>query len=283
MTDRFGRSGSGGLAEVWLDMPLVVLATPSAELRERWLPTLSGDGFEVLEFEVLEAENTLAAFRIVFERRPEAVVVDLDIDGTTGLELVRMLRATSDLAILAIAADGDPSASVSALEVGADDVVRPNTPREEVVARLRAAIRRSARAPQRQPKAIEPRAVVETGDLKIDRTARVVTKGDTQIMLTRTEYRLIEALAARVGQTVPHRLLLSAVWGEEFVDDTHYLRVYMGYLRQKLEDDPHHPRYLMSEWGIGYRLVQHPTTPPERSMNRPPIRGGSQQALTRGR
>jgi len=251
-------------------MPLVVLASSSAEPRERLRAVLEDSGYEVAE-----ADSVLAAFRVVFERHPEALVVDLRIDSTAGVELVRMLRATSDLAIVAITVNGDPSGSVGALEAGADDVVRPNTPHEEVLARLRAAIRRSAQAPQRQPESHEAQ-VVETGDLKIDRTSRLVTKGGTRAMLTRTEYRLLDALAARVGQVVPHRLLLGTVWGEQFVDDTHYLRVYMGYLRQKLEDDPRHPRYLVSEWGIGYRLVQHPTRP-DGADQHPPLQGGSHE------
>jgi two-component system KDP operon response regulator KdpE len=101
--------------------------------------------------------------------------------------------------------------------------------------------------------------MVQTGDLVIDREAKLVSKAGEQVSLTRTEYRLLDALAARVGQMAPHRFLLSTVWGDAFVDDTHYLRVYVGYLRQKLEDDPKHPQYLINEWGMGYRLAALPT------------------------
>lgn len=234
-------------------MSLVVVASSDPRLRQEIATLLNGQ-----EFEVVEADDGLAAFRAVFDQYPQAAIIDLRVEGVAGLELVRMLRAASDLAILAIAATSDPMASVSALEVGADDVARPNTPDAELVARLRAAIRRSARMPQRRTESNG--LLIETGDLVIDRSSRTVTKRGERVMLTRTEYRLLDALASRAGQVAPHRFLLSSVWGDQFVDDTHYLRVYVGYLRQKLEDDPRQPQYIVSEWGVGYRLVQRPPT-----------------------
>jgi two-component system KDP operon response regulator KdpE len=94
--------------------------------------------------------------------------------------------------------------------------------------------------------------------LTIDREAHVVKRGSRVVRLTPTEFRLLEALALRVGKVAPHRFLLSTVWGDEYVDDTHYLRIYVGYLRQKLEDDPSRPVYLLNEWGTGYRLAAIP-------------------------
>jgi two-component system, OmpR family, KDP operon response regulator KdpE len=236
-------------------MSLVVLASSDAAVRERVLRFLHGD-----EFDVIEADSKLLTFRLLFERDPVAIVVDLCLEQAAGSEFVQVLRAASDLAIVAIARGGDASATITALEAGADDVVRTDTPRDEFLARLRAAVRRSQRAPRRQAEATRGRVVV-TGDLRLDRSARIVTKGGTRVALTRTEYRLIDALAERLGEVVSHRVLLSTVWGEQFIDDTHYLRVYIGYLRQKLEENPRRPRYLVSERGVGYRLVRHPAGP----------------------
>jgi len=132
-------------------------------------------------------------------------------------------------------------------------VLTKSTPLGEVVARVRATLRRTGSRHQE-----EERAVIRTGAIEIDRTSRIVTKNGMPVQLSRTEYRLLDALALRIGQVAPHRLLLSNVWGGAFVDGSHYLRMYMGYLRQKLEDDPRHPRYLRNEWGLGYRLALLP-------------------------
>jgi len=242
-----------GPAEAAMLMAVVVIASSDLRLRRELSTVLSAQ-----EFELFEADDGLAAFRLVFDLSPQAVIVDLRVEGIAGLELVRMLRAASDLAILAIAPKSDPTTTVGALEVGADDVALLNTSPAELVARLRAAIRRSARGQQRRSDANG--SLIETGDLVIDRTARTVTKNGEHIALTRTEYRLLDALASRIGQVAPHRFLLSDVWGDQSVDDTHYLRVYIGYLRQKLEENPRRPRYILSEWGVGYRLVQRPPT-----------------------
>ena len=232
-------------------MSVVVIASSDPRLRQELSAVLSAQ-----EFELVEADDGLAAFRLVFDLYPQAAIVDLRIEKVAGLDLVRMLRAASALAILAIATDTDPMTTVGALEVGADDVARPDTPPAELIARLRAAIRRSARVPQHRADANG--SLIETGELVIDRTARTVTKSGARIALTRIEYRLLDALASRIGQVAPHRFLLSNVWGDQFVDDTHYLRVYIGYLRQKIEANPPHPQYILSEWGVGYRLVQRP-------------------------
>jgi two-component system KDP operon response regulator KdpE len=121
----------------------------------------------------------------------------------------------------------------------------------EFVARVRAAVRRH----QREVEAATDGRVLRTGALIIDCDAETVTKHGEPVRLTRTEYRLLAALATHIGRVAPHRYLLSTVWGEEYVGDSHYLRVYMSYLRNKLEDNPAQPRYVLNEWGTGYRLA----------------------------
>jgi two-component system KDP operon response regulator KdpE len=183
------------------------------------------------------------------------VVLDLNVRGIDGEELTLVIRALSDdIAIVVIAATPDPDVTVRVLDLGADDIIQKPCTGPELVARVSAAIRRAAR----QTEGHEQGLVVRTGELTIDREAHIVKKGNRAVQLTPTEFRLLEALALRVGKLVPHRFLLSTVWGDEFVDDTHYLRSYVGYLRQKLEDDPSRPVYLLNERGTGYRLAAIP-------------------------
>lgn len=228
-------------------MTLVLIASSDHRLRANLVSLVRDDGFVAAE-----AADGLAAVRHVFNEQPDAILLDLNIDEVNGLELVRMLRAASDLAILALLAPADQSRGVVALDTGADDVIRPSTPPIELLARLKAALRRSRRTERVERKEV---SIVRTGDIEIDRGAQTVTKGGNRVSLSRTEYRLLDALASRAGQVAPHRFLLATVWGNAYVDDVHYLRVYIGYLRAKLEDGTGPPRYLRSEWGVGYRLV----------------------------
>jgi two-component system KDP operon response regulator KdpE len=219
------------------------------------------DTVRVLEearFTTVEAEDGLVALRTIYAERPEAVVTDLRVPGLDGLDLVLVLRAACDIPILVQAPTSDPRITARLLDTGADDVVEKGCASAELVARLRAAIRRYKRQGGEQ----QSRQTIRTGVLTIDRPSRTVTKRDQLVHLTPTEYRLLEALASRPGQVAPHRFLLSTTWGEAYVDDTHYLRVYMGYLRSKLEDNPAEPRYLLNEWGIGYRLTMLPVEEP---------------------
>src|SRR5262245_25735070 len=233
-------------------MTVVAMVSADATLRQKMTRVLRAN-----DFVTVEAVSGLEALRIVFDHRPDAAIVDLGITDMNGTELIRVMRAAADLAILALVTNGQVAKSVQALEAGADDATRLGMPEAELMARLRAALRRSQR---RSGTAIGPanEHVVQTGTILIDREAQMVTKRGVHVPLTRTEYRLLDALADRIGQAVPHRALLASVWGDEYADDTHYLRIYVGYLRAKLEDDPTTPRYLISEWSVGYRLAKLP-------------------------
>jgi two-component system KDP operon response regulator KdpE len=205
-------------------------------------------------YELIQAYDGLEALRLFYQRHPDVVLVGTQIPKLDALELVHVLRAISSAPILLLADVATVGATVRALDAGADDVVNRSTAEEEVLARIRASLRRATR---RSP---EPQnaAVVRTGDVLIDRPGRLVLKRGTAVSLTQTEFRLLDALASRLGQVAPHRFLLSTVWGDSFIEDTHYLRMYIGYLRTKLEDDPAQPRYLRNEWGVGYRLAAVP-------------------------
>ena len=207
------------------------------------------------DFTPVECDNGLDALREIFARRPAAVVMALRVPQFDGLELIRVLRAASDLPILVTSASGAPNEAVRVLDTGADDYIEKPVSPSELAARVRAAVRRY-RSLTAQAAAEEE--VVRTGPLIIDRAAQVVTKRGVSVQLTRTEAMVLDVLASRVGRLVSHRQLLSTVWGEQYINDTHYVRVYIGALRTKLEDKPAAPRLLVNEWGTGYRLAALP-------------------------
>jgi two-component system KDP operon response regulator KdpE len=228
---------------------MVAVIEADEVLRRRLTQALDEGGFSVAE-----AAHGLAAIRVMYETRPQACLLDADAAGMDGLDLVRILRAACDTPVIAMVRDLGSRMTVRLLDAGAHDVVTPDVDARELVARIRSTIR----SYERYATAPEDRQTVHTGDLTLDRASRTAFKRGEVIHLTRTEYRLLDALAARVGPVVPHQLLLSTVWGDAYVDDTHYLRIYIGHLRKKLEDDASAPQYLLSEWGIGYRLAARP-------------------------
>jgi two-component system KDP operon response regulator KdpE len=229
-------------------MPNVVIVSAQRQERELLTERL------VPEFTVTEAADGFSSLRMIFAERPQAVVIDAPQLGMDVLGFIRILHAAADVPILVLDSAVGHVAAARALEAGADDYLRQPFDYAELVARLRSAVRRQAR----QDELLEGSRVVRTGGLVIDREIQEVRRDGEQVRLTRMEYRLLDTLAQSVGRPVPHQLLLSTVWGPEYVGDSHYLRVYMGYLRRKLEADPRQPRYLLSEWGIGYKLAALP-------------------------
>jgi two-component system KDP operon response regulator KdpE len=232
-------------------MPAALLVESDESVTETLLTALRGTAETVLH-----APDGLEALRLFYENRVELALIGFPVQKFDGVELVRLFRNLSGLPILVLAASPNSSLTVRLLEAGADDVMPVQVSLEELLARIRATSRRASR----DTAAVEAQAVVRTGDLVIDRSRHLVTKAGRPVALSQTEYRLLDALASHVGRVAPHRFLLSTVWGDAFVDDTHYLRMYIGYLRAKLEDDPSQPNYLRNEWGAGYRLALLPVT-----------------------
>ena len=203
--------------------------------------TLHREGYDVAT--ARSADEALAA---AAARPPEAVILDLLLPDGRGTDVCRELRGWSTAPILVLSAVEDEAEKVAALDAGADDYVTKPFSVEELLARLRAALRRSA--PDREP-------VLEIGELRLDLEKRLVTVAGAPVSLTPTEYELLRLLAENEGKLLTHPLILKRVWGTAYSRESNYLHVYVSHLRRKIEPDPARPRYLLTEPGVGYRLV----------------------------
>ncbi|MFG2293472.1 response regulator [Streptomyces sp. NPDC048603] len=201
------------------------------------------------KFEVQVASDGAAAVRLAAARPPDVVLLDLGLPDMDGVEVIRSVRGWSRSPILVLSARHTSEEKIRALDAGADDYVTKPFSMDELLARLRAATRRRAEAA-----ADASPAVVDTEDFTVDLAAKKVRRGDLAVRLTPTEWHLLEILISHPGHLVSQRKLLLEVWGPTYSDNTNYLRVYMAQLRRKLEADPSHPRYLITEPGMGYRF-----------------------------
>ncbi len=182
-------------------------------------------------------------------RQPDAVVLDLGLPDGDGVGFIRDLRTWSQVPVIILSARAEEASKIEALDAGADDYLTKPFGVGELMARVRVAgRRRSGAAEMRDP-------VFHFGAVEVDLAMRTVTKAGATVHLTPTEYRLLGHLIANAGKVLTHRQLLREVWGPSHVEDSHYLRIFMGHLRQKLEDDPAQPKHLLTETAVGYRLI----------------------------
>jgi two-component system KDP operon response regulator KdpE len=199
-------------------------------------------------FQVDSAGTKEEALDALSHRPPDAVLLDLVLPDGSGVDVCRAVREWSHVPIVVVSAVGDEREKVRALDAGADDYVTKPFGSQELAARLRAVLRRvsdTGNAP-----------AIEVGDLVIDLADRRVRRGEDNIHLTPIEFDVLRVLALNRGRLVTHRQLLQEVWGPSYSDETHYLRVHVAHIRRKLELDPSRPRYLITEPGVGYRLVE---------------------------
>ncbi|MBI5514256.1 MAG: response regulator [Deltaproteobacteria bacterium] len=223
--------------------PLVLLVEDEVPLRRFLRTTLGAHGFRLVEASsVAEAELALGA------QSPELILLDLGLPDGDGVDLTRRIREWSAVPILVLSARGREDHKVEALDAGADDYLTKPFGVEELLARLRVALRHASAS--RAPDA----AVLELDGLRIDVARRRVTLRGAEVHLTPIEYRLLTTLAKHLGRVVTQQQLLTEVWGHAHAHHTHYLRVYMAALRRKIEDDPARPKLLRTEQGVGYRL-----------------------------
>jgi len=202
-------------------------------------------------YDVVTAATGRQALDVLARAHPDVVVLDLGLPDLDGIDVLHGIRGWNPVPVVVLSARTTSDEKVDALDAGADDYVTKPFEMNELLARLRAAVRRSATSGSS-----DAPSVVETATFTLDLAAGVVTRDGQQVRLTPTEYHLLEVLARHVGRLVPQQQLLREVWGPGYEKETHYLRVYVGQLRRKLEPDPTAPRHLITEPGIGYRLEQ---------------------------
>jgi len=223
-------------------MPQILIVEDDREIRRFVRAALEADGYRVFETDTVKRGTIEAG-----TRKPDLIVVDLGLPDGDGVALVRDVRGWSQVPIIVLSARIDEADKVTALDAGADDYLVKPFGVPELLARVRAALRRHARGADDSP-------VVRFGDVVVDLPNRRVVRDDAEVHLTQLEFRLLAALIAHPGKVLTHRHLLREVWGPAFVEHNHYLRIYMGHLRHKLEADPAQPRFLLTETGVGYRF-----------------------------
>jgi len=200
-------------------------------------------------YQVLTAHDGASALRAAAEAKPDVVVLDLGLPDLDGTDVIAGLRGWTTVPILVLSARTDSSDKVEALDAGADDYVTKPFGMDELLARLRAAVRRSAAS-----SADGEEAVVETASFTVDLAAKKVHRNGQEVHLTPTEWGVLEVLVRNRGRLVAQKQLLQDVWGPQYATESHYLRVYLAQLRRKLEPEPSRPRHLLTEPGMGYRF-----------------------------
>ncbi len=221
--------------------PRILVVDDEPQILRALVTTLRGAGFDVDTAATAEAALAVAA-----ARPPAAVILDLVLPDGSGTDVCRDLRTWTDAPVIVLSAVGEEREKIAALDAGADDYVTKPFSVDELLARLRAVLRRAA--PEQGP-------VIEVGALRIDVPQRVVTRDGERIKLTPHEFDLLRVLAQSRGKLLTHRMLLREVWGPSYQVEAHYLHVYVSHLRSKIEPDPSRPRYIVTETGAGYRLV----------------------------
>jgi two-component system KDP operon response regulator KdpE len=204
---------------------------------------------EARAYEADAAHDGATALRLAAARRPDVVVLDLGLPDMDGVEVIRGLRGLTRVPILALSARRSSEEKARALDAGADDFVTKPFGMDELLDRLRAAVRRAEAV-----RDSEADVIVETGEFTVDLAAKKVSRSGREVRLTPTEWRLLEVLVRNTGRLVGQKQLLQEVWGPSYGTETNYLRVYMAQLRRKLEADPSHPKHFITEPGTGYRF-----------------------------
>lgn len=207
---------------------------------------------ETQKYDCIEAKNGAEALTLAASHHPDIMVLDLGLPDIDGLEVIKLLREWSGLSVIVVSARGHEREKVEALDAGADDYLTKPFGVAELLARIRVALRRIQSADMQEG---THRKYIEVGNLKIDGEKRRVTIRDEIIHLTPTEYKLLALLARHQGKVLTHRFIINEIWGPSAIDDTQSLRVCMGNIRRKLEEDTAQPRYIITEVGVGYRLM----------------------------
>ncbi|HTY66760.1 MAG TPA: response regulator [Alphaproteobacteria bacterium] len=220
----------------------VLIVDDEPQIRRFLRTSLDAHGYEVVE-----AEDGQGAIRRMTVEKPDVLVLDLGLPDMEGLDVIQRVREWSDVPIIVLTARNREADKIEALDRGADDYLTKPFGMGELMARIRAALRHRVQA-----KGVPP--VFKVGPIAVDLVKRLVTRDGEEVKLSPREYDLLRVLVQNAGRVVTHQQILKEVWGPAHVEDTQYLRVYVGQLRQKLEPDPEQPKYLTTEPGVGYRL-----------------------------
>jgi len=224
--------------------PIALLVEDEPQIRRFVRAALESEGWQIFEAETMQRGLIDCG-----TRKPNLVILDLGLPDGDGVDFILDVRKWSRVPIIVLSARVNETDKIRALDAGADDYLSKPFGVGELLARVRATLRR-----QHQPLAGED-GLIRFGDVTLDLQARLVTKAQQQVHLTPTEYRLLTVLVANAGRVVTNPQLLKEVWGPSHSESGHYLRIYMGHLRQKLEDDPAQPKYLLTETAVGYRIM----------------------------
>jgi two-component system KDP operon response regulator KdpE len=223
--------------------PRILIVDDEAQLRRALTRSLVGH-----EYDVREAEDGASGLSAFETYKPDVVLLDLMLPDMNGVDVCRQLRAKHSTPIIILSVVGEEATKVAALDEGADDYLTKPFGMDELLARIRVALRRGASDRVQQP-------VINAGDLAIDLERRAVTLSGRDVHLTPTEYSLLRYLAINAGKVLTHAMILREVWGAAYGDDTHVLRTCMNQLRTKLHDDPAAPQFIRTDPGVGYRFV----------------------------
>jgi len=223
--------------------PTILVVEDEPEIRQFLRTSLKAEGYRVVE-----SPNGRRGSLDAGLHKPDLAIVDLGLPDFDGIEVIRRIREWSPMPIIVLSARIQERSKIDALDTGADDYITKPFGVGELLARVRVALRHAVQPENGQ-------RILSLGLTSVDLEKRRATKGDEEIHLTAIEFRLLACLAKHLDMVVTHRQLLQQVWGPTHVEDTHYLRVYMKQLREKLEPDPVRPKYLRTETGVGYRLV----------------------------
>lgn len=221
----------------------VLIVEDEKQIRRFVRVALEAEGCQVAEAETM-AQGLIEAG----SRKPDLLVLDLGLPDGNGIDLIHDLRGWSDVPVLILSARSQETDKIDALDAGADDYLTKPFSVGELQARVRALLRRRSRSGE----AASP--IVEFGNVVVDFSRRIVNRAGETVHLTPLEYRLLSALLAQPGKVLTQRNLLREIWGPSYIESSHYLRVYVGHLRQKLEDDPTQPKHFLTETGVGYRF-----------------------------
>lgn len=224
-------------------LPVALIIDDEPQIRRLLRVTLESNGYQVFD-----APNGQEGIVQAAQRRPEVVLLDLGLPDLDGVTVLKRLREWSKVPVIILSVRDRENDKIAALDAGADDyVTKPFSP-GELLARIRTALRRA------QPE--NANAIFRTGEIEVDLAARSVRKKGEEVKLTATEYSLLRLFVQNAGKVLLHRQILREVWGPTYEEQTHYLRVYMAHLREKLENNPAKPELFVTESGVGYRLLQ---------------------------